>query len=77
MIVVISILSLSMSDNPFEEITLSHWAHLNNIPMRTAQGWAKKGKINVRMKKMPKQILLTRLVRTYVIDQNAIPPSID
>lgn len=57
-----------------DEIPLSEWAEENRIPLRTAQSWARTGKIKAKKKKMAINVVTTRLVETYMVRENTKKP---
>ena len=56
------------------EQLLSDWAESNDINQRTAQGWAKSGKIKAERQKVKKTVVITRMVDTYVLRKNTKVP---
>ena len=58
-----------------DEMPLREWAETNNVNYRTAQGWAKSGKIRAKKKKWPKRLWITRLVETYVVSRGQKSPN--
>lgn len=57
-----------------KEVPLSDWAEANSVSHRTAQQWARSGKIAAKIKPVKRQV--TRIVTThqYVIRSNAKKP---
>lgn len=54
------------------DIFLEEWAANRHVELRTAQGWAKSGKIPAKLKKA--RVLVERTIRKYVIPENATLP---
>ena len=49
-------------------ISLEQWADINGVDLRTAQGWAKTGKIPAH--KVRTKVLVERSINKYVINES-------
>lgn len=58
-----------------DEILLSDWAEQNGVNPRTAQGWAKDGKIKTSQKMVQRSMTVTRAIRSYVVRKGMKVPS--
>ncbi len=53
-----------------DQIPLDEWADSKNVPQRTANGWAKSGKIKARMQTALVTVTVTRKVRKYFVNKS-------
>lgn len=57
-----------------DEILLSDWAEENSVNPRTAQAWAKAGKIKATRQTVKKTMTVTRSVSAYVVRKSMKVP---